>query len=143
VNEFERRMARLEPNGAGLNPDTMLFAAGKAAGRRGQRWWAGLTGLLALVAVGVGLWGWSERRERFRVVAGVIERPSVPASPALDSSGDSSPAAGPDGYFHLRRQAEQDPNTWLSSWRRDKTDGPVVPQPVILRSGQRDALIDP
>jgi hypothetical protein len=116
----------------------MLFAAGYAAGRRGRRWWVGLSGLLAVAIVAVGVWGWSEHVGRNLVSSAVPEWPPHPAAPAAESSAEPANDASPDAYLHLRRQAERDPNTWLTSWQPAEPAGPAMVEPAIPRSGQRD-----
>ena len=43
---LEQRLSRLTPDGAGLDRDALLFAAGRASARPGRRWQA-LAGILA------------------------------------------------------------------------------------------------
>src|SRR5437764_1049589 len=81
----------LQSDGVGLNADHMLFAAGLAAGRRGRRWWAGLSGALALLSVGLAFWGWSERLPRPNFADRTREGTSNRALPAAEHGLEPSP----------------------------------------------------
>lgn len=141
LSDLEHRLSSWRPDDLGVNADAMLFAAGLAAGRseRGRLLGLGLGGLLAVLALGLGAWGWLERAERQALANCLRERtPSsatfvvvLPASPYTPSPGD---------YFSLRRQMEQDPSRWLASLQPTgpQTPGPPPPEPAILRAGQRD-----
>jgi hypothetical protein len=50
---FERKLAEALPHPGGLQRDALLFAAGRAAGRRGT-FWPTAAGMLALVSLGLG-----------------------------------------------------------------------------------------
>jgi hypothetical protein len=147
LSDLERRLAGWQPTAESLDADAMLFAAGRAAGRRG--WgpllWPTLCALLAVQAVGLGVWGLSERAER-QALASLLHdhAPSPVPSPAPEVP-ELAYAPSPDGYFNLRRQMEQDPNRWLASLQPAATPipGPPPPEPPILRAGQRDGLLDP
>src|SRR4051794_1228065 len=62
LNEIERRLSAWQPATDDLHPDAMLFAAGRAAGRRGRAalLWPALCVVLALQAAGLGLWALTE-----------------------------------------------------------------------------------
>jgi hypothetical protein len=141
MNEFERNLSRLRPEAAGLNSDAVTYAAGLAAGRRGRNCWAGVSCLFAVAVVGLGLWGWSERVERHQLAARMGEQ-LAPAVVPANSAEAISIASSPAGYFHLRRQAERDPNHWLSALPSVEPVGVGGPEPVILRAWSRDGLIE-
>jgi hypothetical protein len=52
LNTFEHHLAEVAPHPGGLDRDSLLFAAGKAAGGRG-RFWPLLSAALALVSAGL------------------------------------------------------------------------------------------
>jgi hypothetical protein len=136
MNDFERSLARLQPDAAGLNADAMLFAAGYAVGRRRLWWSLVLSGLLGVLSIGLAVWALAEGSKRPSVAP---PRPEVVVpSPA----GTPSPEPSPDGYLHLRRLAEQDPNHWLAPAPTAGIASPVGPEPMILRSGLRNGVID-
>jgi len=142
VNDFERSLARLQPDRTGLNSDAVIFDAGFAAGRRGQRLWMTISAALAIAVIGLGAWGMTERTQR-RALADVVRAPAPPiGSPSVDQSIEA-PSSSPDGYLRLRRRAEQDPNGWLASWQPEEAPGPPGSEPIILRAWQRDGPIDP
>lgn len=142
MNDFERSLVRLPPDAAGLDADRMLFVAGLAVGRRGRNSLAILAGMMTLCCIGLGVWGWSERAERRRLIAQVREQSPAQYAPASGQSVEPSSAVSTEGYMRLRRRAEQDPNGWLASWQPAEMPGPPEPEPVILRAWQRDGPID-
>jgi hypothetical protein len=82
LNDFERRLAALAPAGAGLDADAMLFAAGRASAQAGLRLLAlrVLTAFLALLAVGLGAWGFNERVERMTLAEQLEQAMRQPAA---------------------------------------------------------------
>jgi hypothetical protein len=145
LSDVERRVAGWRPASAGLGSDATLYAAGLAAGRRGRgrRLWPALCLVLAIQSVGLGIWGLSERAGR-RALAGRLAEPSpAPGAPPAPA-GVAPPESSPDGYYHLLRQTEQDPNRWLVSLpsATPRTPLPAPPEPAILRAGQLDSLSD-
>lgn len=52
LTAFERKLAEVPPHLGGLQRDALLFAAGRAAGRRGT-FWPAAAGVLALVSLGL------------------------------------------------------------------------------------------
>jgi hypothetical protein len=143
LSEVERRLSGWRPSAAGLDADAALFAAGRAAGRRGRRLWPALSLILAVQSVGLGLWAVSERAGR-RALADRLAEPAPLPSPAPAAADDGPPEPSPDGYLHLRRRVEQDPNGWPASL---PPPGPGAlpkppPEPTILRADQSDSLLD-
>jgi hypothetical protein len=53
LTPFEQRLAEVPPNPGGFQRDALLFAAGRAAGRRG-RFWPAAAAALALLSAGLG-----------------------------------------------------------------------------------------
>jgi hypothetical protein len=149
LNDLERRLSGWRPDAEGLDADAMLFAAGLAAAssRRGSFWGTALCGVLALLAVGLGAWGLTERAERLALVSRVGEparSPSVsPANPAVVPQGPAY-TPSPGDYFSLRRQMEQDPSGLLAPAQPEGVQAPRPPQPAtaILRAGELDTLLN-
>jgi hypothetical protein len=141
LSDLERRLSGWRPEVEGLSDQAVLFAAGIAAGRAGRSRiiWPGLCGLLAVLAAGLGAWGFNERAERQFLISQLPERApvtsSTPASTDIYPSESSTPA--PDGYFNLRRQMEQDPGRWLASNEAVGTQAPRFPPagPAVLSAG--------
>lgn len=52
--QLENRLRRLAPGETRLNRDTLMFQAGRQAGRRQARSWQGISGALALALVALG-----------------------------------------------------------------------------------------
>jgi hypothetical protein len=149
LSDCERRLAGWHPASAGLDADAMLFAAGRAAGRRGpaRLLWPALCVLLAAQAAGLGAWGLSERAECQALASRLRElapAPGVPPATAVAHLPEPSYMPSPDDYFHLRRQVEQDPSRWLASLQPagPQVPGPPPPEPAIFTPRQHDGLLD-
>jgi hypothetical protein len=150
LNDLERRLAGWQPDPAGPGADAVLFAAGLAAGRRGRGrlLWPALCVVLAVQAAALGVWGLSERAECQALAERLHERtpaPGVPPANAVVEVPGPSYTPAPDDYFHLRRQAEQDPGRWLASLPPPgpQAIGPPPPEPAILHAVPRDGLLVP
>ena len=84
LNELERRLTDWRPATAGLSPDQVLFAAGRASSRAGVRqqltWIA--SGCLAALTVVLGTALVHEREARLTLLAQLQEsRPVIEAAP--------------------------------------------------------------
>jgi hypothetical protein len=150
LSALERRLIDWRPETKGLDADSMLFAAGLAAGRHdhGRLLGSALCGFLAALAVGLGVWGLTERAERMMLASRLGEfDPAPTASPSMPSLDPSEPSytPAPADYFSLRRSIYQDPNRWLVSAKPEAppTVWPPLPEPAILTPRQRDNLLDP
>jgi hypothetical protein len=147
LNAFERRLAGWQPRSEDLNTDAMLFAAGRAASRRGWRHpiWPALCLLLALQSVGLGLWGASQHAECLALASLLRERSLAPSSSPVTAVAvlhETSSTPSPDGYINLRRQMEQDPERWLASLSPRGSQSLEPPhQPEVFRVGQSDRLL--
>src|SRR5262245_15337114 len=139
LNEFEQRLANWRPAAPTSEADRMLFAAGRAVGRKNaiRPFWPALSGVLALLVVSLGVWGTVERSRRI----GIAEQLAMnqkdgfsadrtgqeldPRLPASESQYD---------YYNLRQRIEQE-----SSYGPDAqalwSPAPETPQPSIIRSG--------
>ena len=146
LSEFERHLAGWRPSSDGLDADAMLFAAGQAAGRRGrsQTLWPVLCSLLTVQAVGLGVWGLTERAERQALASRLPERtPTDSTSPTtVVVVRELAYKPSPGDYLSTRRLLEQDPNGWLAAVHPPGSQAlvPPPPQPAILTPRQRDGL---
>jgi hypothetical protein len=146
LSACERRLAGWQPAAGNLDTDAMLFAAGRAAGRRGRLLWPALCTLLAAQVAGLGVWGFSERSERVALAGLLHDRvpaPNIPQAPAVAEFPEPRYSPSPDDYFHLRRRLEQDPGRWLAAAQTAGTKpiGPPLARPPILKAGQLDGLL--
>jgi hypothetical protein len=145
LSNCERRLANWQPAAGNLDADAMLFAAGRAAGRRRRApmLWPTLCALLAAQAAGLGVWGLWERAERVTLAGRLPERAlasTMPQAPPVVERPEPRYSPSPDDYFHLRRRLEQEPGRWLASAQTVETQviGSPPPPPSILRAGQQD-----
>jgi hypothetical protein len=149
LSEIERRLAGWQPSAEKLDADAMLFAAGRAAGRRGRvpLLWPALCAFLAVQVAGLGIWGLSERAGRLALADRQPQRVPGPSAPptVVAVLPESSYTPSPDDYFHLRRRVEQDPARELTPLPPEgpQSPGPRPPQPAIFRAGQRNGPNDP
>jgi hypothetical protein len=149
LRDIERRLSAWRPGSDGLNADAVLFAAGLAAGRRGrQPLVASVAGVLLIVqAIGLGLWGLTERAGRQALAVRLRQSGAVPGA-STTSTATATPSStytpSPEDYYHLRQEAEQDPGRWLASLHgpEPRTAETSPPEPVILRAGLRDGQFD-
>ena len=126
-----------QPSGAGLTPDAMLFAAGRASARWGKLRlvWALATVCLALSVGVLGVWLASERSERLALLHEMKRRPAEPAPGTEPLPTTETPA--PDGYLALRRQWEEHPGEWTSQPGSGTSSKPsAAPERPILRAWQ-------
>ena len=150
LTDLERRLSGWRPSHLDLDAEAMLFAAGLAAGRSQSRPTVArfLCGLLAILAVGLGLWGLRERSERL-AVADELHQLLLANANALPKSEDvaheEKDSSISDEYLTLRRQVERDPDRWLALVPPVNNPAPEPPaeEPAILRAGQRGGLFGP
>ena len=146
LSDVASRLSGWRPNANGLDADAVLFAAGFATGRRGQgRFLApAVCALMTILAVGLGVWGLSERAERQSLANRIRERV---ADPGANSGREFEPVpetaytSSPNDYLHLYRRLEQDPSGSLASLQPagPRSVGPP-PQPMIVTPRERDRL---
>ena len=154
LNALEHRLSAWQPDSAGLDTDTMLFAAGRASVRPGPARFArpALTVLLTGVSVVLGMWLAVERNERMVLTAQLQQHPPARAvNPVPPSAVNTVPVESPysdelppDSYLASRRALEEGLDAWPS--RVEVRGGPPDPSltdPPILRLGQRDTLLEP
>jgi hypothetical protein len=138
LNEIERRLSGWQPATEDLHPDAMLFAAGRAAGRRSRMplLWPAACVFLALQAAGLGVWALNERAACQALARRLEQRGPEgrpPAETAAVKGSDFSYRPSPEDYLSLRHALEQDSSGWLSS--------PLPAGPLALASPPPRALI--
>jgi hypothetical protein len=137
LTDLERRLADWRPDAAGLDPDAMLFAAGRASVRPSPTRfvWPAIAACMTVIALGLGGWAARERSGRLEL-ARLIQKPT-PA--ALTPTPEPSPERPPDGsYFAMSRMVQQDPDAFLaratvepaSSVQRSVTGSPLRAWPI-------------
>jgi hypothetical protein len=144
--DIERRLAEWSPLSGSSNSDTMLFAAGYAAGRgvMPRCVWPVICILLVLQSVGLAIWAFSERGERRFLESQLREAtPSVPAANVPPVLPEPTYEPSPQDYYHLLREVEQDPISWLAPPSPGQLP-PVPPmeKPSLRRSVQQESLFD-
>jgi hypothetical protein len=148
LSDLERRLAAWQPKSDGLRSDTMLFAAGLAAGRRGpSRLWPAVCALLLVQVVGLAVWLSSERSQRLALATRLGEGASLPDATKMaanDNSLQSGYSPAPNDYLHQRRRLEQDTNDYLTMAmpQRDEVFEQDSPPATILRAGRWSALLE-
>jgi hypothetical protein len=145
LSDLERRLANWQPAAERLDTDSMLFAAGRAAGRRGwgRRLWPACCVLLATQAVGLLVWGLSERAERQVLTDRLHKLPAAhdsPPAPAVFAEFGYTPSAS--DYLHLRRAMEQDPSGGQAFMPPESAPVEQPPEPAILTPRLRDGLLE-
>jgi len=138
LNDLEQRLAGWQPSAAGLDPDAMLFAAGRASVRpgAGRFVWPAVAACLTLLTVSLGVWLRAERAER-SALARLVQQsaPTRTAAPAPAPPPSAEPFP-PNGYLTVRRLAESDLDTWLAR-AASPIDLPAAPPDFrpVLRPG--------
>jgi hypothetical protein len=144
LSDLERRLSGWRPDATGLDADALLFAAGLAAGRRGRGVLiaGALCGVLAIAAVGLGVWALSERAER-QILVQLLEKQRQPPNepPGRVAPTPESYTPSPAAYLTLRRQMELDPNRWLTAVSSGSPALEAPPQPDIYKIGQTDRVL--
>ena len=151
LNELEQRLSAWRPGPEGLDPDSMLFAAGRASVRasRGQFVWPTLAGCMTLLAAVLGGWLLTERTERLALAQQLQQRPFAPASAlAVAPRPMEEPAAADElpsnGYWATRRMLEQGLDGWPDrALVQAPLPGPPPLEPPIPQVGQRNEWLGP
>jgi hypothetical protein len=139
LTDLERRLADWRPDAAGLDPDAMLFAAGRASVRPNPTRfvWPAIAACMMVVAMGLGGWAAKERTGRLELVR-LMQRPA-PAAPM--PTPETSPQPPPVGsYFAMSRLVRQDPDAFLA--RAPIEAGPAV-KPSTTESSLRAWPVSP
>lgn len=159
LSELERRLGAWRPDGDGLDPAAMLFAAGQASARPGRARlvWPLLCGCLALVAASLGAWAVSERAERLALARRVQQAPS-PTEPAPAPAPTSTPVAPsePDApvplvrdeppahsYLASHRMLDKGLDAWPAAPPLAAQALPDAPRPPVLRAWPYDEMLEP
>jgi hypothetical protein len=115
LTDLERRLTDWRPDAAGLDPDAMLFAAGRASVRpNATRFvWPTIAACMTVVAIGMGGWAARERSGRLEL-ARLVQKPepNAPEPPTAPEPSPQPPAAG--SYFAMSRLMRQDPDAFLA-----------------------------
>ncbi|HTU16559.1 MAG TPA: hypothetical protein VMG10_00735 [Gemmataceae bacterium] len=154
LNELERRLSAWQPSPAGLDADTMLFAAGRAsaASSPARFAWPGLSLVLTALTIVLSMALAAERGERQALARQLRENQQPPSaiaspSPAANVAAEELPVSDeppPDSYLASRRALEKGMDAWpVRVVVHAGPPEPSVPNPPILRLGQRDALLEP
>ena len=121
--DFERDLAALQPATLGVRRDELLFAAGRAAGRRSSRIWQASTGVLLLLLAGLGAMN-------LRTGPGPQQmaqpRPAPPPQ-SLAAVPDDAPAVARIGLLHFTVA----PNSYIALRNQVLTQGVgALPKPT-------------
>src|SRR5438128_1636537 len=97
LNDLERRLADWRPDAAALDPDAILFAAGRPSVRPvpGRFVWPTIATCMTVVALAFGGWGARERTERL-ALARLMREPALIA-PSTTTVPEPSPEPPPAG----------------------------------------------
>jgi hypothetical protein len=142
LNDFERQLAALAPAGTGLNADAMLFAAGRASARADSRLFAlrVMAAFLALLAFGLGAWGFNERIERMTLAEQFAQAMRQPAAVPTGSlprpvpETASSEQAAADSVLASHQMLEKGLDSLPAVTSEPVPPGPVAAQVPILRA---------
>jgi len=148
LKKSEARLADWKPAVDGLDPEAMLFAAGRASARAGKSRfvWPIACGCLALTVAALGARLTAERSERLALLR-EIQQKSSEASLASPSVLDEQPpvSLGPDSYLVLRREWERQSGEWTAQ-PVDPIEAPNRPgttEPPVLRAWQPGGPVEP
>lgn len=150
LTDLERRLTGWRPDAAGLTPDAMLFAAGRASARPGpgRFVWPAIAACMTLIAVSLGGWLRVERTERL-ALAQVLRNPGTsvggPAATPIAPEPLASPEKPlPDSYLAVTRLIRQDPDAWLAQERTAAGPAGRPPaNPSVLRAWPRSGSVEP
>lgn len=142
LNDLERRLSAWAPASAGLDPDAMLFAAGRASAGRGRYGWPALSVLLAAVSVALGVWVSAERAERIALAEQLRRHdPSPPAPPVVPTETPSAEAPASNSLLAAHLGLEHGLDAWPPrSIGKVTASAPSAP---VLEVRHRDKLLDP
>jgi hypothetical protein len=148
LKKLEARLASWKPAPEGLDPEAMLFAAGRASARKSKARfaWAIVCGCLGLVVAVLAVRLSAERSERLALLREL--RQTTSETRLLAASSNENPVTtlpGPDSYLVLRRQWEQQPGEWTARPAEpgEEPKKPGTPDPPILRAWQPGGPVEP
>jgi hypothetical protein len=146
LKDLEQRLASWSPAREGLDPDAMLFAAGRASARGGKARlaWPIVSGCLAVVAVALGVRLAAERSERLALLRELHVR-DVQITP--DSNPEIRPSETPAPYSYIvqRREWERHPGDWQlkPAPQSEGSNRSALPETNILRAWQPNGPHEP
>jgi hypothetical protein len=149
LSKLEKRLAEWSPAREGLDPDSMLFAAGRASALSGKSWipWPIVSAALAVMALALGFWASRERSERIALLQAFESRAIDSGLTVIKENGQAQGNGPQDsyGYLVLRHEWEKQPGDWQvkSSSLTRMPNSSVVPEPTILRAWQPQGPNEP
>jgi len=147
LNDVERLLSAMQPSTAGLDADSMLFAAGRDSVRpgMGRLLWPVLSGCLALAALVLGVGLLRERQVR-QEMAAQLQRQTpglvVPADVPQPDIVPANEAPAPTSYLAAARALAQSQD-WPTLATGEPVKGLASPSRSIWWAGQRDRVLDP
>jgi hypothetical protein len=145
LNDLERRLSALQPSTAGLDADSMLFAAGRNSVRpgMGRLVWPVLSGCLAVAALVLGVGLLQERQVRQELAAQLQRQTPGPVAPAdVPDIVAANETPAPTSYLAAARALAQSQD-WPTLVMGEPVKGPASPSRSIWWAGQRDRVLDP
>jgi hypothetical protein len=147
LNDLEQRLSEWRPSAAGLDANSMLFAAGRASVRPGwgRITWPIVSGCLAIAAVALSVALVQERAARLELAAQLSTRPVVVPAPSsllepIPVTTVEPPAL--HSYLAGRRALAQDFDVWLVPVHADAAPGSAPPSRPIWRATSRFDVVD-
>lgn len=143
LTDLERRLADWIPADDGLSADAMLFAAGRAAARRGAGRWAWLATTAGLAVLSGVLAGRLRNERSQRIILapqldGIRAAPSGSleiAMPPVLSEAANLASLPDDSYLFARRALSEGLEAWPP---RMPPAAPSLPGRPVLRAGDTD-----
>ena len=147
MKDLERRLAEWQPSRAGLDTESMMFAAGRASVSRGigRFVWPIVSGCLAVLATGLGIGLTAERSERLELTARLRDKPPVvvptPSGVVEPSDVPSSEPPAANSYLASRRILSENFDEWMVQDKVEPSEAPQSNRP-ILKARSRDDQLD-
>jgi hypothetical protein len=149
MSDLEKRLSAWRPSAAGLDADSVLFAAGRASVRPG--WgriaWPVVSGCLALLAATLGVQLSQERSARLELAARLRDpKPPLVAAPSPLPEPYEAPVMEPpaaDSYLAARRALAGNPDSWLMAARIEPAEGTPSPNRPIWKVGSHPDMLEP
>jgi hypothetical protein len=146
LKKFEARLANWKPAPEGLDPEAMLFAAGRASVRTRARFaWPIVSGCLALTVMALSARLSAERSERQALVREILQA-SLEGTLASASVPDKQVLISleADSYLVLRQKWEQQGEETVWPKEHDQVPKePGIPETPVLRAWQPGGPFEP
>src|SRR5262245_61875534 len=139
LKKLEARLANWKPAPEGLDPEAMLFAAGRASVRTKARLvWPFVSGCLALAVIAISARLSAERSERLALFREIPQTSSeVAVASGSVPNGQELNALEATSYLVLRQKWEnQGEETVRPSGHDAVPKGPGIPETPVLRAWQ-------